>query len=86
MILDVFADHHRVPINLGEALQILPTQALVPYRYASLWSWEPGLWSSSNPTTLIVGRAVAGAGGSGVAVGVFTMLGFAAPPEKRPQL
>lgn len=41
---------------------------------------------AQNPTTLIVGRAVAGVGGSGVAVGVFTMLGFAAPPEKRPQL
>ena len=37
-------------------------------------------------TTLIVGRAIAGLGGSGVAVGVFTMLGFAASPEKRPQL
>ena len=41
---------------------------------------------AQNPTTFIVGRAVAGAGGSGGAVGVFTMLGFAAPPEKRPQL
>lgn len=41
---------------------------------------------SQDPTTLIVGRAIAGLGGSGVAVGVFTMLGFAASPEKRPQL
>ncbi|KAH0350262.1 MFS general substrate transporter, partial [Aureobasidium melanogenum] len=41
---------------------------------------------AQDPTTLIVGRAMAGLGGSGVAVGVFTMLGFAAPPEKRPQL
>ena len=38
------------------------------------------------PTVLIVGRAVAGLGGSGVAVGVFTMLGFAASPEMRPKL
>ncbi|GAB7323541.1 hypothetical protein MBLNU13_g07047t2 [Cladosporium sp. NU13] len=38
------------------------------------------------PTALIVGRAVAGLGGSGVAVGVFTMLGFAASPEMRPKL
>lgn len=41
---------------------------------------------AQDPTTLIVGRAIAGLGGSGVAVGVFTMLGFAASPEKRPQL
>jgi MFS family permease len=41
---------------------------------------------AQDPTTLIVGRAIAGLGGSGVAVGIFTMLGFAAPPEKRPQL
>lgn len=38
------------------------------------------------PTALIVGRAVADLGGSGVAVGVFTMLGFAASPEMRPKL
>ncbi|CAD0082658.1 unnamed protein product [Aureobasidium vineae] len=41
---------------------------------------------AQDPTTLIVGRAIAGLGGSGVAVGVFTMLGLAASPEKRPQL
>jgi MFS family permease len=39
-----------------------------------------------NPTTLIVGRAIAGVGGAGVGVGVFTMIGLAAAPEKRPQL
>ncbi|KAL4757661.1 MDR family MFS transporter [Aspergillus foveolatus] len=41
---------------------------------------------AQNPTTLIVGRAIAGLGGAGVAVGVFTMLAFAGPPEKRPVL
>ena len=41
---------------------------------------------ASGATTLIVGRAIAGLGGSGVAVGVFTMVGFAASPEKRPAL
>ncbi|RAK72327.1 MDR family MFS transporter [Aspergillus fijiensis CBS 313.89] len=39
-----------------------------------------------DPTALIVGRAIAGLGGAGVTVGIFTILGFAAPPEKRPQL
>ncbi|PVH95582.1 MFS general substrate transporter [Periconia macrospinosa] len=38
------------------------------------------------PTALIVGRAIAGVGGSGVGVGVFTILGFVAAPETRPQL
>ncbi|KAI5247091.1 MFS general substrate transporter [Aureobasidium subglaciale] len=41
---------------------------------------------AKDPTTLIVGRAIAGVGGSGVAVGVYTMIGFAASPERRPQL
>ncbi|OQD98771.1 hypothetical protein PENSOL_c008G01348 [Penicillium solitum] len=30
--------------------------------------------------------AIAGFGGAGVGVGVFTIIGFTAPPEKRPQL
>jgi len=38
-----------------------------------------------DPTTLIVGRAIAGVGGSGITVGLFTIIGFAASPEKRPQ-
>ena len=41
---------------------------------------------AQGPTTLIIGRAIAGVGGAGLAVGVFTILAFAAPPEKRPQL
>jgi MFS family permease len=42
--------------------------------------------TAPNPTALIVGRAIAGLGGSGVTVGVFTILGFVAAPETRPQL
>ncbi|KAK6431951.1 hypothetical protein LTR95_011884 [Oleoguttula sp. CCFEE 5521] len=41
---------------------------------------------AKDPTTLIVGRAIAGLGASGVAVGIFTIIGFAVAPEKRPQL
>lgn len=41
---------------------------------------------AQNPTTLIVGRAVAGLGASGVAVGIFTIMGFAAAPKTRPKL
>lgn len=40
---------------------------------------------AQDPTTLIIGRAIAGVGGSGVTVGLFTIVGFAAPPAKRPQ-
>ncbi|KAJ9647353.1 hypothetical protein H2199_002342 [Coniosporium tulheliwenetii] len=36
--------------------------------------------------TLIVGRAVAGAGGAGVAAGAYTIISFSAPPEKVPAL
>jgi MFS family permease len=38
------------------------------------------------PTTLIVGRAIGGLGGAGIATGAFTIIGFIAEPEKRPQL
>ena len=41
---------------------------------------------AQGPTTLIVGRAIGGLGGAGIAAGAFTIIGFAAPPEKRPQL
>lgn len=37
-------------------------------------------------TTLIVGRAIGGFGGAGIATGAFTIIGFAAEPRKRPQL
>ena len=38
---------------------------------------------AQNSTTLIVGRAVAGVGGAGVASGAYTIIGFSAPPAKR---
>ncbi|KAF2501646.1 MFS general substrate transporter [Lophium mytilinum] len=41
---------------------------------------------AQNPTTLIVGRAIGGFGGAGIATGAFTIIGFAAEPKKRPQL
>lgn len=36
-----------------------------------------------NSVTLIVGRAIAGVGGAGIASGSYTLMAFAAPPEKR---
>lgn len=39
-----------------------------------------------NSVTLIVGRAISGLGGAGIAAGAFTIIGFCAPPAKRPIL
>ena len=39
---------------------------------------------AQNSTTLIVGRAIAGLGGAGVASGCYTILAFSAPPKTRP--
>ncbi|KAK5204370.1 hypothetical protein LTR41_009841 [Exophiala xenobiotica] len=39
---------------------------------------------AQGPTTLIVGRAIAGLGGAGVATGALTIVGFAAEPKDRP--
>jgi MFS transporter, DHA2 family, glioxin efflux transporter len=41
---------------------------------------------AKSPTTLIIGRAIAGFGGAGIATGAFTIIGFAAEPKKRPLL
>ncbi|RAL64130.1 hypothetical protein DID88_003318 [Monilinia fructigena] len=39
---------------------------------------------SPNSTTLIVGRAIAGLGGAGIASGAYTIIAFAARPQHRP--
>ncbi|MCJ1486454.1 hypothetical protein MMC06_006631 [Schaereria dolodes] len=39
---------------------------------------------ANSSTTLIVGRAIAGAGGAGIASGVYTIIAFSAPPKQRP--
>lgn len=41
---------------------------------------------SHNSSTLIVGRAIAGVGGSGIGSGIFTMIGVCFAPRKRPIL
>jgi len=37
-----------------------------------------------NSTALIVGRAIAGVGGAGIASGAYTLIAFSAPPAQRP--
>jgi MFS family permease len=39
---------------------------------------------AQNGVTLIVGRAIAGYGGAGVAAGAYTLIALSAPPKKRP--
>lgn len=39
---------------------------------------------AQNSITLIVGRAIAGLGGAGIASGAYTIIAFAAPPTQRP--
>ncbi|CAD6589968.1 MAG: hypothetical protein ASARMPREDX12_004093 [Alectoria sarmentosa] len=39
---------------------------------------------SQNSTTLIIGRAIAGMGGAGIASGAYTIIAFAVPPGQRP--
>ncbi|MCJ1294938.1 hypothetical protein MMC34_006498 [Xylographa carneopallida] len=39
---------------------------------------------AQNSITLIVGRAIAGAGGGGIASGAYTIVAFSAPPNSRP--
>jgi MFS family permease len=39
---------------------------------------------AQNSITLIVGRAIAGAGGAGIGTGAYTFISFAARPEHRP--
>lgn len=39
---------------------------------------------AQNSTTLIIGRALAGAGAAGLASGAYTIIAFAAPPHQRP--
>ncbi|KEF63583.1 uncharacterized protein A1O9_01561 [Exophiala aquamarina CBS 119918] len=41
---------------------------------------------ANNSTTLIVGRAIAGMGGAGIASGSYTIIAFSAPPAQRPAL
>ena len=39
---------------------------------------------AQNSVTLIVGRAIAGLGGAGIASGAYTLIAFAVPPAQRP--
>ena len=40
--------------------------------------------AAPNSVALIIGRAIAGAGGAGIASGVYTIIAVSAPPKQRP--
>ncbi|KAL0254693.1 hypothetical protein SLS55_009216 [Diplodia seriata] len=64
----------------GKAYKYLPLKASF---LASIFIFEVGsliCGVAQNSTTLIVGRAIAGAGGAGIAAGAYTILAFTAPP------
>ena len=67
----------------GKAYRFFP---LKPSFLLSIFIFEVGsliCGVAQNSTTLIVGRAVAGVGGAGVASGAYTIIAFSAPPSQR---
>ena len=65
----------------------VPTMGGVVVPFISILIFEIGSLVcavAKNSTTLIVGRAIAGAGGAGIASGAYTIIAFSAPPQQRP--
>lgn len=68
----------------GKAYKYLP---LKPTFLTSIAFFELGSLICAvapNSTALIIGRAIAGAGGAGVGAGAYTIIAFAVPPRQRP--
>ncbi|KAF2090771.1 MFS multidrug transporter-like protein [Saccharata proteae CBS 121410] len=70
----------------GKAYKYFPlkTAFLISIVIFEVGSLICGVAQSS--TTLIVGRAIAGAGGAGIAAGAYTIIAFTAPPKNVPAL
>jgi MFS transporter, DHA2 family, glioxin efflux transporter len=68
----------------GKAYKYFPLKAsfLISILIFEIGSLVCGV--AKNSTTLIVGRAIAGAGGAGIASGAYTIIAFSAPPQQRP--
>ena len=68
----------------GKAYKYFPLKAsfLISILVFEIGSLVCGVAKDS--TTLIVGRAIAGAGGAGIASGAYTIIAFSAPPQQRP--
>ncbi|KAI4112949.1 MAG: hypothetical protein LQ345_005982 [Seirophora villosa] len=68
----------------GKAYKYFPlkTSFLLAIFFFELGSLICG--AAPNSTALIVGRAIAGAGGAGIASGAYTIIALSAPPKQRP--
>ncbi|KAL8650653.1 MAG: hypothetical protein Q9210_003700 [Variospora velana] len=68
----------------GKAYKYFPLKAsfLLAIFFFELGSLICG--AAPNSTALIVGRAIAGAGGAGIASGAYTIIALSAPPKQRP--
>jgi MFS transporter, DHA2 family, glioxin efflux transporter len=68
----------------GKAYKYFPLKSsfLISILIFEIGSLVCGVAKSS--TALIVGRAIAGAGGAGIASGAYTIIAFSAPPQQRP--
>ncbi len=75
--------------SLESALIVLGEQPFDPIDLSGPWKHELAntlitTAVAKNSPTLIVGRAIAGAGGAGITNGCYTIIGVVAKPEKRP--
>ena len=68
----------------GKAFKFFPLKAtfLVSIGIFEIGSLICGV--AQNSVTLIIGRAIAGMGGAGIASGAYTIIAFAVPPAQRP--
>ena len=70
----------------GKAFKYFPLKAAFITTVAAFEVGSLICGAAPNATALIVGRAIAGMGGAGIATGGTTIVAFSAPPEKRPIL
>jgi len=64
----------RQLVNLGQSVQILPDEDDVSHIYLYFRTRQSRLWRCPNSTALIVGRAIAGVGGAGIASAAYTLI------------
>ena len=70
----------------GKAFKYFPLKAAFVTTVAAFEVGSLICGAAPNATALIVGRALAGMGGAGIATGGTTIVAFSAPPERRPIL
>lgn len=81
-LFETYADSLPIANRWGKAYKYFPLKwtFMVAIFIFELGSLICGV--APNSTALIVGRAIAGAGGAGIASGAYTILAFAVPPAR----